>query len=231
MAGSRPWAKLSGAFLAKPVPPNTRQPAPSPSFLHCSLWTWAGTELDPESVCSNRKRIVFLPWWRCFLLKKLQRALFTEQGAGPVCGHSAVCPVLSEACSRLRGLLFWKRYQPEPCNSMALPPWVSVPLPAAYKRPLEAPGITVNLFLFLASWTHQSGFSSSFAVPFLDPLPLCNLIILSARAPQSSVLRALFSSHSQGEHTEFHGDKFPLCAEEFHMLSSSSGFALNSRFL
>ena len=79
---------------------------------------------------------------------------------------------------------------------MARSLWVSVPLPAAYKHPLEAPGITVNLFLFLASWTHQSGFSSNFAVPFLDPLPLCNLIILSSRVPQSSVLRALFSSHT-----------------------------------
>lgn len=79
---------------------------------------------------------------------------------------------------------------------MALSLWVSVPLPTAYTHPLEAPGITVNLFLFLASWTHQSGFSSSFAVPFLDPLPLCNLIILSSRVPQSSVLRALLSSHS-----------------------------------
>lgn len=81
-AGSPPRARLSGACLANLIPQaRVCPPRPPLSFIApCGLRV--GTNLDPESVCSNGKRIVFLPGWRCFLPTEVTKGSFHRAGAG-----------------------------------------------------------------------------------------------------------------------------------------------------
>lgn len=111
-----------------------------------------------------------------FPSERSYKGLFSERkGAGIVCGHSAACPVQTEARSGDRASEMspgteWPRV-PEPRSL--------VPLPTGYEHPPRVPQSPCESFSFLgfqdtAVW--PSGFSSCFlADPLLDPLPFCPL--------------------------------------------------------
>lgn len=52
---------------------------------------------------------MLLPGGGVSFLKKLQRVLFREEEGGPVCGHTVVCSVWSEACAGIQGLFSQRR--------------------------------------------------------------------------------------------------------------------------
>lgn len=102
---------------------------------------------------------------------------------------------------------FWTQGPPLPEEVLACAlkegAQVSEPQPLACCPPAScgSPNSTrghCGLFLSLAPRSQQSGFCCNLVVSFLDPLHLCNLIILFSLGPQSSVLvlKPLFSSHT-----------------------------------
>lgn len=151
-----------------------------------------------------------------FPSERRYKGLFSERkGAGMVCGHSAACPVQTEARSGVRASetspgTEWPRV-PEPRSL--------VPLPTGYEH---SPGVPQSPCEFLSFLGFQD---TAIWVFFLFPCrSLAGSTSFLSSLPCGSprpVPRTLLSSHTHSGMCT-HGHQFPPCPEE--PFSSSSCF-------
>ena len=163
------------------------------------------------------------------------KGLFSQSRGRPVCGHAAVFPVLSEAGSGLRGLLFWKGCLPEPWNRVPRSLWASarnlLPTSILWKPP-PLPGVPVDFF---APWLPGHSSLGFVAILWSPSWILFIFVISSSYRPRVPKVLSWSWGPSfpatliPGWAHQVSWWQTPPCAKESHMLNF--GFALNSRFL